>query len=162
MRSPSAIVSKSKKARFLMLVTSWKIKKLWLGKSPWRNSRAVDGYRFGGQNVYCLWDVINFCDDLRASERTKPKAYWINSSGNDVVRKLIDKSSTATTRRDIERLIEGEAHGQAGGCRDPWQSNRKACWQAHTHSFVGQAPCDHQCKIISLIFKRINNYGKAE
>ena len=67
-----------------------------------------DGYRFGEQNVYCPWDVINFCDDLRASDRARPKAYWINSSGNDAVRKLIDKSSTATTRRDIERLIEGE------------------------------------------------------
>ena len=67
-----------------------------------------DGYRFGGQDVYCPWDVINYCYALRASERAKPKAYWINSSGNDAVRKLIDKSSTATTRRDIERLIEGE------------------------------------------------------
>ena len=67
-----------------------------------------DGYRFGEQDVYCPWNVINFCDDLRASERARPKAYWINSSGNDAVRKLIDKSSTATTRRDIERLIEGE------------------------------------------------------
>ena len=67
-----------------------------------------DGYRFGEQDIYCPWNVINFCDDLRASERARPKAYWINSSGNDAVRKLIDKSSTATTRRDIERLIEGE------------------------------------------------------
>lgn len=67
-----------------------------------------DGYRFGGQDVYCPWDVINYCYALRTSERAKPKAYWINSSGNDVVRKLIDKSSTATTRREVERLIEGE------------------------------------------------------
>ena len=67
-----------------------------------------DGYRFGGQDVYCPWDVINYCYALRTSERAKPKAYWINSSGNDAVRKLIDKGSTATTRREIERLIEGE------------------------------------------------------
>ena len=67
-----------------------------------------DGYRFGGQDVYCPWDVINYCDDLLSNPRQKPKAYWINTSGNDMVRRLIEKGSDGTEQLEIERLIEGE------------------------------------------------------
>ncbi len=67
-----------------------------------------DGYRFGGQDVYCPWDVINYCYDLRASERSEPKAYWMNTSGNDMVRRLINKGTDGTTQMEIEQLIAGE------------------------------------------------------
>ena len=67
-----------------------------------------DGYRFGNQDVYCPWDVINYCYALRASESAQPKAYWINTSGNDMVRKLIGKAADGTTQMEIERLIAGE------------------------------------------------------
>ena len=67
-----------------------------------------DGYRFGGQDVYCPWDVINYCDDLLSNPRQKPKAYWMNTSGNDMVRRLIDRSTNGTTQMEIERLIAGE------------------------------------------------------
>ena len=67
-----------------------------------------DGYRFGGQDVYCPWDVINYCYALRASEHAKPKAYWMNTSGNDMVRRLISKGTDGTTQTEIERLIAGE------------------------------------------------------
>lgn len=67
-----------------------------------------DGYRFGGQDVYCPWDVINHCYALRATERSQPKAYWMNTSGNDMVRKLINKSTNGTTQMEIEQLIAGE------------------------------------------------------
>ena len=67
-----------------------------------------DGYRFGGQDVYCPWDVINYCYALRASEHAKPKAYWMNTSGNDMVRRLISKGTDGTTQVEIERLIAGE------------------------------------------------------
>ncbi len=67
-----------------------------------------DGYRFGGQDIYCPWDVINYCDDLRASERAQPKAYWMNTSGNDMVRRLINKGTDGTTQMEIEQLIAGE------------------------------------------------------
>ena len=67
-----------------------------------------DGYRFGGQDVYCPWDVINYCDDLRSDPQTEPKAYWLNTSGNAMVRELISKSADGTTQMEIERLIEGE------------------------------------------------------
>ena len=67
-----------------------------------------DGYRFGGQDVYCPWDVINYCYALRADAKARPKAYWINTSGNDMVRRLIEKASDGTTQMEIERLIAGE------------------------------------------------------
>lgn len=65
-----------------------------------------DGYLFGEQPVYCPWDVINYCYDLITSNDKKPKAYWIGSSGNDIVRRLIDKTSTGTSKMEIERLID--------------------------------------------------------
>ena len=67
-----------------------------------------DGYRFGGQDVYCPWDVINHCYALRADAKARPKAYWINTSGNDMVRRLIEKASDGTTQMEIENLIAGE------------------------------------------------------
>ena len=58
--------------------------------------------------MYCLWDVINHCYALRADAKARPKAYWINTSGNDMVRRLIEKASDGTTQMEIERLIAGE------------------------------------------------------
>ncbi len=68
-----------------------------------------DGYLFGGQKVYCPWDVINYCDALRSNSAAQPKAYWLHTSGNDMVRKLIDETKTGTTRMEVEDLIEGQA-----------------------------------------------------
>ena len=68
-----------------------------------------DGYRFGSQNVYCPWDVINYCYDLRSDPMSEPQAYWINTSGNDMVRRLIEKAGDGTTQMEIERLIAGES-----------------------------------------------------
>ena len=66
-----------------------------------------DGYRFGGQDVYCPWDVINYCDDLCSFEQARPKAYWMNTSGNDMVRRLIARGRAGTTQLEIENLIAG-------------------------------------------------------
>ena len=68
-----------------------------------------DGYRFGSQNVYCPWDVINYCYDLRSDPMSEPQAYWINTSGNDMVRCIIEKAGDGTTQMEIERLIAGES-----------------------------------------------------
>ena len=67
-----------------------------------------DGYRFGEQYVYCPWDMINYCYDLRSDPDAEPKAYWINTSGNDMVRRLIDRAADGTEQVEIERLIAGE------------------------------------------------------
>ena len=66
-----------------------------------------DGYRFGKTDVYCPWDVINFCDDLRADEDAYPQNYWSNTSGNAIVRRLIDKADSVT-KNEVESLIAGD------------------------------------------------------
>ena len=59
-----------------------------------------DGYRFGDVDVYCPWDVINHVDLLCAKPDAKPQAYWINTSGNDLVKDFIDEAD-ATTQDEI-------------------------------------------------------------
>lgn len=66
-----------------------------------------DGYRFGKADVYCPWDVINYVDHLQADLNARPQAYWINSSGNGLVRRLINIADEST-KDEIERLIAGE------------------------------------------------------
>ena len=67
-----------------------------------------DGYRFGNAEMYCPWDVINHVDRLRAEPNAHPQDYWINTSGNDMVRRFVDKADKST-QKEIERLIAGEA-----------------------------------------------------
>mgnify|MGYP002534655437 FL=1 len=67
-----------------------------------------DGYHFGRADVYCPWDVINHADHLRDDGDAKPQTYWINSSGNSLVRCLINRADSST-KDEIERLIAGEA-----------------------------------------------------
>ena len=67
-----------------------------------------DGYHFGRADVYCPWDVINHVDHLRDDGDAKPQTYWINSSGNSLVRRLINRADSST-KDEIERLIAGEA-----------------------------------------------------
>ena len=66
-----------------------------------------DGYRFGEEDLYCPWDVINYVDKIASNPDAKPEAFWINSSGNDLVKRFIDKAD-ASTRSEIERLISGD------------------------------------------------------
>lgn len=65
-----------------------------------------DGYLFGDTNVYCPWDVINYCDLLRADPSSRPQDYWSNTSGNAMVRRFIDKADFRT-KNEIEQLIAG-------------------------------------------------------
>ncbi|WP_304109700.1 AAA family ATPase [Phascolarctobacterium succinatutens] len=67
-----------------------------------------DGYRFGAADVYCPWDVINHVDVLRSNQSAKPQAYWINTSGNALV-KLFIEMADKSTRDELERLVAGEA-----------------------------------------------------
>ena len=67
-----------------------------------------DGYRFGDTNIYCPWDVISYVDHISADPHAEPEAFWINTSGNDLVKRFIDKADK-TTQNEIERLIAGEA-----------------------------------------------------
>nr|WP_330415010.1 AAA family ATPase [Blautia sp. OF03-13] len=67
-----------------------------------------DGYHFGGADIYCPWDVINYVDDLLSDPNVQPKSYWINSSGNDLVKRFIEQADI-TTKDEIEQLIAGNA-----------------------------------------------------
>ena len=66
-----------------------------------------DGYRFGNTEIYCPWDVINHVDRIKDDQGARPEAYWINTSGNELVKRFVDKAGK-TTRNEIERLIAGE------------------------------------------------------
>ncbi len=66
-----------------------------------------DGYHFGNADVYCPWDVINHADHLRVNPQARPETYWINTSGNELVKRFIEKADQ-TTRDEIERLAAGE------------------------------------------------------
>ena len=65
-----------------------------------------DGYRFGDTDVYCPWDVINYCDELLADPSTPPKNYWANTSGNDLIRRML-KNANLTTKNEVEELLNG-------------------------------------------------------
>ena len=65
-----------------------------------------DGYRFGDTDVYCPWDVINYCDELLADPAAPPKNYWANTSGNDLIRRML-KNVNLTTKDEVEELLNG-------------------------------------------------------
>ena len=65
-----------------------------------------DGYHFGNADIYCPWDVINFAKKLVSDPSARPSAFWINSSGNDMLKRFVDKADQ-TTRDEIEKLMAG-------------------------------------------------------
>jgi len=65
-----------------------------------------DGYRFGGQDVYCPWDVINWCDQLLNTSDRIPQNFWVNSGATDIIRQIAEQSDSIT-RDQIGALIEG-------------------------------------------------------
>ena len=65
-----------------------------------------DGYHFGNADIYCPWDVINFAKKLVSDPAARTSAFWINSSGNDMVKRFVDKADQ-TTRDEIEKLVAG-------------------------------------------------------
>ena len=69
-----------------------------------------DGYRFGNADVYCPWDLINYCDAHRRNPMLPPENYWTNTSGNDVLKHFIESAGAAKglAKTDLERLVNGE------------------------------------------------------
>ncbi len=67
-----------------------------------------DGYLFGNMGIYCPWDVVNYCGDLRDGSVTEPQNYWVNTSSNDIIRKFISRATTST-KNEIELLINGNS-----------------------------------------------------
>lgn len=65
-----------------------------------------DGYRFGNTDVYCPWDVINYCDELLVDSSALPKNYWANTSGNDLIRRLL-RQANLSVKDEVEELLGG-------------------------------------------------------
>ena len=66
-----------------------------------------DGYQFGDTSVYCPWDVIKYTQILLKDKYAEPENYWANTSGHDLIRRLLKKANQST-RNDVEQLINGE------------------------------------------------------
>ena len=60
-----------------------------------------DGYKFGDSEVYNPWSIINF---LRFKEL---RAYWVDTSGNDLINDVL-KKMTKDTVKALEKLFDGE------------------------------------------------------
>lgn len=65
------------------------------------------GYSFGDKDIYNPWSVISFMYDLKADIYAFPRAYWANTSSNEIVRKLIQNADQETKAR-IELLLAGK------------------------------------------------------
>ncbi len=63
-----------------------------------------DGYQFGNTSVYCPWDVVKYVQALLRDKDAEPENYWANTSGNDLIRRLLKKANQ-NTKNDIEQLI---------------------------------------------------------
>lgn len=68
-----------------------------------------DGYQVAQANVYNPWDVINWCEQLLTYPDKTPKSYWANSSGNNELRRFIERLGDDVTKTQIERLLAGQA-----------------------------------------------------
>ena len=68
-----------------------------------------DGYRFGDTDVYCPWDVVNYCADHLTTPNATPKNYWLNTSGNEVINHFIDSvgEPQKLAKTELERLVSG-------------------------------------------------------
>ena len=67
-----------------------------------------DGYCFWEKKIYCPWDVICYCDKLRADPGAGPENYWSNTSGNEVIRRFIEEMGRGVTKGELEKLVAGE------------------------------------------------------
>ncbi len=67
-----------------------------------------DGYLFGNLGIYCPWDVMNYCGDLRDGSVDRPQNYWVNTSSNDIIRSFLGRANTAL-RNEVEQLMMGNS-----------------------------------------------------
>ncbi len=67
-----------------------------------------DGYRFGDQDIYCPWDVINYIDLLQTDRLAPPQNFWANSSSNDAVREFVRRMDAGSARRELQVLVDGK------------------------------------------------------
>lgn len=66
------------------------------------------GYQFGEVGLYCPWDIICYCAKIRVDQDAQPESYWINTSSNDILKKVIQEANNSMVKQEIEKLAEGE------------------------------------------------------
>lgn len=69
-----------------------------------------DGYRFGNADVYCPWDVVNYCEDHKENTNAELQNYWMNTSGNEVIQHFVDSMNDPhmLTKSELELLVSGD------------------------------------------------------
>ena len=115
-----------------------------------------DGYRFGeGTEIYCPWDVLLYICDLQYSLSAKPKAYWNNTSGNAIVRTLINRADRSELRAKIEKLIEGgsiEEELNEDMTYDIVYKNERNIWtMLYLTGYLTKAPQQPDSELIALV-----------
>ena len=85
------------------LLSYYEMEELYLVVKEW-----YDGYQFGKEEIYCPWDVLNYIREHIGDRNVPPKLYWINTSGNEIVKKLIRRADSGM-KDEIEQLIEGKS-----------------------------------------------------
>ncbi len=83
------------------LLNYYEINHIYAAAQEW-----YDEYHFGNADIYCPWDVINYCFDIQNNPKISPQNYWINTSGNDVIKRFVAMADDRT-RDEIEDLVAG-------------------------------------------------------
>ena len=63
-----------------------------------------DGYRFGKNHVFCPWSLVSYADEALHGGDTRPKPFWVNTSGNDLITLFTKNSMEAHDAENITRL----------------------------------------------------------
>lgn len=118
-----------------------------------------DGYQFGKTEIYCPWDVISYCDILLDEKDARPRNFWANTSSNEILRRLTERSDDKIPE-EIKQLIAGKTakkenfyHGIILGLlvyKDGWVvcSNKEA-GEGYSDIFVGVEKED-VCMILKI------------
>ena len=68
-----------------------------------------DGYLFGRNEVYNPFSVVNFVATTLDAGEPQPRSYWANSSGNDIIRRLLRLLPVSGVRDNFQALIDGKS-----------------------------------------------------
>ena len=67
------------------------------------------GYNFANHEMFCAWDVVNFCAEairLENCQDMTPQNYWVNTSSNDLINKFLG-FLTEKDAQDMQTLVDG-------------------------------------------------------
>ncbi|HCT92595.1 MAG TPA: AAA family ATPase [Lachnospiraceae bacterium] len=65
-----------------------------------------DGYLFGDTEIYNPWSISSYTKSVRSGNQIATKPYWSNTSGNDIVKELVEDADEIT-REELEILMDG-------------------------------------------------------